>query len=313
MFTHVILIPTFSCNCRCPYCYEEHTAVNMTDEIVEAVKLFLNNQKKNGSKRLQLEFFGGEPTLKMNTVFNLSQYAKKLFSDPGDKFLGSMTTNGTLLDFDTFKQLNELGVRSFQITFDGPKHIHDKTRVFANGSGSYDIIWNNLELIRQSDLSFHIYLRIHTSPENMAEIKHFSQNELSSYRSDTRFKIHYHPIRALGGKNDRELKLFATYEDADNAVANIVSEKKEFERPNICYASRPTSVIILPNGDLSKCTVELEKSVVGKLLQDGTVQMDNNLFSAWCIGSLYPEEHIECPRKFLKTLKRKMEQGQVKE
>ena len=311
MFSHVIVIPTFSCNCRCPYCYEDHAAVDMKDEVVESVKLFLNNQKKNGSKRLQLEFFGGEPTLKLNMVFNLSEYAKNLFSDSDNRYKGSMTTNGTRLDFDIFKQLNELGVRSFQITFDGPKSLHDKTRVFANGSGSFDVIWNNLESIRQSNLSFNILLRIHVTPENIKDVEHFSSKELSIFRSDSRFNIIYHPIVPLGGKNDNLLRMYSNDEEANKDLTDLRARDTYEIKRDTCYASRPNSVIILPNGDLSKCTVELEKSVVGKLLPNGTVQMDNNLFSAWCIPSLYPDEHIVCPRDFLNKVRKVSEQGQI--
>ncbi|MBQ6617428.1 MAG: radical SAM protein [Thermoguttaceae bacterium] len=310
MFNHVIVIPTFSCNCRCPYCYEEHSAINMTDDVMESVKHFLDIQKQNGLKKLQLEFFGGEPTLKLETVFSLSQYAKDLFSNTGDKYLGSMTTNGTLLDYETFKQLNELGVCSFQITFDGPKHIHDKTRVFANNSGSYDVIWNNLESIRQSDLSFRIVLRIHVTPKNIKDVEQFSKNDLSQFRSDSRFRIIYKEIVALGGKNDHLLSMYNSRSDADKALEKL-REQDKFESSDKCYAGLPTSVVILPNGDLSKCTVELDKGVVGKLLPDGTVQMDNNLFSAWCIGTLYPDQHIGCPRDFLNQVRKVSEQGQI--
>ncbi len=310
MFTQVIVIPTFACNCRCPYCYEEHVAIDMTDNVVESIKLLLAIQKKNGSKRLSLDFFGGEPTLKLKTVFSLSNYAKKLFSDPKDNYIGSMSTNGTRLDLATFKQLNASGVSSFQITFDGPKPIHDKTRVFANGCGSYDVIWNNLESIRQSDLSFRIILRIHVTPENIKDVEQFSNNELAQFRSDPRFKIFYKNIVPLGGKNDHLLSMYSTNDEAEKALEKLKARDK-FEGSDTCYAGLPTSVVILPNGDLSKCTVELDKGVVGKLLPDGTVQMDNNLFSAWCIGSLYPDEHIVCPRDFLNKVRKVSERGQI--
>ena len=312
MFSHIIVIPTFSCNCRCPYCYEDHKAIDMSEDVVESIKKFLNIQKLNGLKRLQLDFFGGEPLLKLKTILDLSKYAKELFSDPENKFSSSMSTNGTRLDLDTFKQFNEVGVRSFQITFDGPKTIHDKKRIFVNGSGTYDVIWNNLESIHQTDLSFRIILRIHVTPENYKDIEQFSQNELSQFRSDSRFKIFYKEIVALGGKNDKMLSMYSNDSEAAKALEPLRA-KDPYGSSSSCYAGSPSSIIILPNGDLSKCTVDLDKSIVGKLLPDGSVQMDNKLFSAWCIGALYPDEHIKCPRQFLNNIKRKMkEEGLLK-
>lgn len=294
MFTHIIVLPTYSCNCRCPYCYEDHASINMSAEVIESIKRFLDIQKQKGVSSLQLDFFGGEPTLQLNTVYNLSQYANKVFSDPDDEVIGGMTTNGVRLDFSTFKKLNEVGVRSFQITIDGPQNYHDKARVLVDGTGTYNVIMNNLETIRQSDLSFHIIIRIHVTPENISAIEQFSKNELSLFLSDPqhRFTVIYPPVVPLGGKHDKEFIMYANRNEAQNAL-EYLNGGKNSPKVQACFASRPDSIIILPDGKLSKCSVELNKSVVGQLFPDGTVQIDENLFNVWCRESPCPRDDIK--------------------
>ena len=295
MFNHIIVLPTYACNCRCPYCYEDHSAVNMPDEVYESIKRLLVIQKNNGLSKLHLEFFGGEPLLCLEKVMDLSAYANELIQD---NYNGCMTTNGTLLNYDVFQKLNDAGVRGFQITLDGPKLLHDQRRVLANGKGSFDAIWKNLMAAKNSDLSFQITIRVHVTPETFDLIDQFSKTELSIFQSDKRFDFHYHPIVPLGGPHDSELNMYATREDAEKAL-DMLPLKESSKYPKTCYASSPSSIVILPNGDLAKCTVSLSKGVVGKLLPDGKVKMDNRKLSAWSIASLRPEENIVCPRNYL--------------
>lgn len=298
MFNHLIVLPTYACNCRCPYCYEDHTAVNMPDEVHESIKRLLDIQKNNGLSNLQIEFFGGEPLLCLEKVMDLSRYAKELMSQ---NFYGSMTTNGTLLTFDVFQKLNEVGVRGFQITFDGSKFLHNQKRILADGSGTFDTIWKNLLVAKQSDLSFNITLRVHVTPENYEDIQDFSQNELSFFLSDSRFNLNYHPVVPLGGPNDSVLNMYASRDEAEKAI-ELLPVKATFNPPKTCYASSPNSIVILPNGDIAKCTVSLAKGVVGKLFPDGKVKMDNRKLSAWTIATLRPEENIVCPRRYIMSI-----------
>ncbi|MNC98452.1 hypothetical protein D3C83_164060 [compost metagenome] len=60
-----------------------------------------------------------------------------------------MTSNGYFLSRDVFERLRELGIASYQISFDGPKAWHDRKRVLAGGKGTYDRIWQNLTALRE--------------------------------------------------------------------------------------------------------------------------------------------------------------------
>lgn len=310
MFHHFIILPTMGCNCRCPYCYEDHEAVNMSDGVYESIKRFLiiqknkelSNRQENASHSIpwyRIEYFGGEPLLCLDKVLELSAFAKDLFSDA---FIGSMTTNATRLNSEAFEKINAVGIRTFHITLDGPKALHDTRRVFADGSGTFDVIWKNLMYMHQSDLPFEVHLRLHITPESLEIVKDFSHNELSALLVDDRFNFYYHPLSPLGGKHDDEFNMYSREEGDD--ILEQLDNQTTYKIPGMCYAADPHSIVILPNGDLCKCTVTLGQSVVGKLLPNGTVDIDNELFSTWCIPYLYPEKRIKCPKNDVPELKK---------
>lgn len=304
MFSHVYIIPGMDCPARCVYCYEKKTESRMSSEVQESIKRFLNIQfnncvKKNIPPSQLIEFYGGEPLLYLDKVLDISSYVHNLYSAfPNSYYKGAITTNAILLTFDTFKKLIEVGITDFQITLDGPKHVHDQRRILANGKGTFDIIWQRLLAAKQSNLSFNIVIRLHVTPDNFNDIKEFTQNELSIFREDSRFSIQYKELVALGGKNDNKLNLF-TSEEAEIALAPLRA-RETLKLPRTCYASNPSSICILPSGNLCKCTVELENGVVGKLNSDGTVSINQSLFNAWTALWTHPEEEYMCPRKLIK-------------
>ena len=68
----VKIMPTYDCNFRCPYCYEQHRLKNgqawlertMSDEMINAVFSALANYKAHGYSIGEFTFYGGEPFLK---------------------------------------------------------------------------------------------------------------------------------------------------------------------------------------------------------------------------------------------------------
>jgi len=89
----------------------------------------------SGSKRPVIGFFGGEPMANWELVEQIVPFVQGYFS-PGPVGF-SMTTNGVLIKPKHAEFMTEKGF-SFIVSVDGPKHLHDKYRVYGNGSGSFD-------------------------------------------------------------------------------------------------------------------------------------------------------------------------------
>jgi uncharacterized protein len=146
--------PTLNCNFSCWYCYEAHPKKRMSKNVINAtikyIEHLVNNLKINN---LNLDWFGGEPLLcYKTTMYPLANEAKKVCDQNHVSFQSGMTTNGYLIRPEMIPFFKKVNMNSFQITLDGEKDQHDKTRCCKNGKPSYDKIVQNIILLA-SELS----------------------------------------------------------------------------------------------------------------------------------------------------------------
>jgi uncharacterized protein len=143
----LVLNLTNQCNLSCQYCYEfgadkvatpEGKPKFMDFETAKASVDFLLRQSA-GRRSIHVTFFGGETLMNFPLLKQVVTYANQVAAGDGRHVDFSLTTNATLLTpaIIEFLSANRIGVT---VSMDGPKEMHDKLRVFANGRGSYDII-----------------------------------------------------------------------------------------------------------------------------------------------------------------------------
>ncbi|WP_353175088.1 radical SAM protein [Delftia acidovorans] len=301
----ITLLPTEQCNFRCTYCYEDFSIGKMNRETINSIKNLLVHRVKT-IKRLNLQWFGGEPLAAKSIMYEISAFAKTLCAEHGVFFSGATTTNGYLLDIDTATRLHDLDQRGYQISLDGFASVHDSTRRLASGDGTFDRIINNLRTIRDSKLPISVLLRIHLSIDNQQSLKQLAKMLRSEFLHDKRFSIFLKPIENLGGPNSSQIKAI----DKDNRknriqeieeilYNNVVSTNiHSVENLQICYASKPNSLVIRADGRVQKCTVLLsdDRNTVGNLTPDGRIHLNNSLMVNWMRGYLTGDRDIlRCP------------------
>lgn len=145
---------TDECNLCCTYCYQIHKGKRkMNFEIAKKLidMLLTGDERLSGyvdiqtSPGLIIEFIGGEPFLCVDLIDRICDYfydrAIALMHPWATMFCISICSNGVLyFDEKVQKFLNKWRNHlSFSITIDGNKTLHDSCRVFADGSGSYDL------------------------------------------------------------------------------------------------------------------------------------------------------------------------------
>lgn len=147
---HITLQVTQACNLCCSYCpyadmgstvQRHHTAKKMSWDTAKSAIDFLLDHSSN-SKEIAISFYGGEPTIEFDIVEKAVLYAEELFI--GKKLSFALTTNATLLTDHIMKFMAKHKM-NILVSMDGPKSIHDKSRRFASGKGSFDIAYNNLK------------------------------------------------------------------------------------------------------------------------------------------------------------------------
>ena len=151
---HYHLVLTTKCNSKCRYCYgksmkEENDLCEKfcfdfssdSREIdVDKLKKFIEKDKE-----AVIEFYGGEPLLKINKI-------KEIINKIDVPF--RMQTNGKLLDKIPIEYLKKIG--KILVSIDGNKEKTDCNR----GKGSYDKVISNIKKIRKDGYKGEIAARM---------------------------------------------------------------------------------------------------------------------------------------------------------
>ncbi|MDR0292729.1 MAG: thioether cross-link-forming SCIFF peptide maturase [Oscillospiraceae bacterium] len=127
------------CNLRCAYCFAKTGDFGtgkrgvMPPGIAEKAVDYLL-EKCGGRTNLEIDFFGGEPLMALETVRHTVEYAKEIAPDKNFRF--TLTTNGVLLDDETIEYLNS-EMDNLVLSLDGRADVNDALRRFPDGEGSY--------------------------------------------------------------------------------------------------------------------------------------------------------------------------------
>lgn len=303
---HLIMFPTEQCNFRCVYCYEDFEIGKMSNSLVASIKSLIAH-KIPKLKRFDLSWFGGEPLLAKDLIFELADFSQKLAKKYDCKITGDMTTNGLLLDVKTLTRLINLQQQHFQISIDGDKGGHDKTRITRTGRGSFDKIWGRSIDAAATSLDFKITLRVHITDINQQSVLNFCKLYDQTLASDTRFKLFFKMIENLGGDSKIANHLIGKQSAKDlvnSLTKRYVGDCKTLNKGGhgICYASKPNSLAIRADGNLNKCTVALndDRNSIGKINPDGTLTIVNRKYSSWIKGfTTLDSWQMGCPLSYM--------------
>ncbi len=150
------------CNLACKYCFAEEGEYHGRRALMsfEVGKKALDLLVKNSGHRrnLEVDFFGGEPTLNWDVVKQLVEYGRSIEDQYNKKFRFTFTTNGMLLDDEILEFANkEMG--NLVLSIDGRKEVNDRMRPLRGGQGSYDTIVPKFQKAAESRNQMNYYVR----------------------------------------------------------------------------------------------------------------------------------------------------------
>ena len=153
------------CNLACKYCFADegeygdagHKGLMSFEVGKKALDFLIAN---SGSRRnLEVDFFGGEPTLNFDVVKRLVEYGRSREEKAGKKFRFTLTTNGVRLDDDICDFANA-EMSNVVLSLDGRKEVNDRMRPFPGGNASaYDIIVPKFQKLAESRHQMDYYVR----------------------------------------------------------------------------------------------------------------------------------------------------------
>jgi uncharacterized protein len=266
---------THKCNLACTYCFARDLtrdqAISMPVSIAKKALEFL--AKESGDiNRLQVDFFGGEPLLAKETVFNAVEHARSIEKATQKKFLFTLTTNAVLLDEEIveFVKSNRM---SLILSLDGRELVNDlhrrgrrdacAPRGGASGGGSFESVIKNIRMAKSCLRSDDYYIRGTFTSENLDIL-----DTLRFYDEEGFGNVSLEPVSARDSasysiKTEHLERLMKSYQDA---AAWMLGKKMKFFHFNLetenplCLTRRITGcgagveyLAVDPLGDLYPC------------------------------------------------------------
>ena len=109
------------------------------------VEEFLSRFERIGS----IQFFGGEPFLNYRVIKILCAYVSEMCAERGtEPPLFTVITNGTVLNDAILDMVNEFRM-CVTVSLDGLEDFNDAQRIYADGSGSFTKIIENVKVLKE--------------------------------------------------------------------------------------------------------------------------------------------------------------------
>jgi uncharacterized protein len=156
---------TLACNFACHYCYEQSKQGFISAETVEGI-VELVTQAAKARKEIQITWYGGEPLLAKNIIFELSSRIIDICNQNAAGYSAFIVTNGYLLTEETINKLKAAKVTGAQVTIDGPPEIHNRRRrLKGSDAGTFDVILNNVKRLKENKIN--VTIRVNIDKENI--------------------------------------------------------------------------------------------------------------------------------------------------
>lgn len=272
----IILLGSYNCNLACGYCFQrKHRPANsgtiMPLQLVDDIFEKHLSSLLPGIVRHSLSIYGGEPFLPANeTVMRrVLEHTKRRPDMPV-----VATTNGTTVDVmpDIFGP-GPGKVNKVQISLDGGRQTHDRSRISDNGLPTFDKILSNIRLLldRNTEIEIRINVdtdKIETLPGLLDELK--SRN----IAGNPQVHIYAYPLHegisgaesahfmGLGDvtrkihKMGLEMECPSTFKTMDVRRLFKLARGIGLTRTACCMQTFQQYLVIDPFGDLYACTEE---------------------------------------------------------
>lgn len=295
------LVLTEDCNCNCVYCFQKI----LKNKENEGTFFELKKLEKILKDISQIQFFGGEATLKDDIIMKLDSYIKDLIklnylSEP-IKYIISSNLVEFSDEFKIFLKQNYKNIK-FITSVDGPKKIHDYNRKYNNQS-SFDQIYLNNNFLMENNIELSlivgVYNQIHlnnscTLLETIEDISSnfpnakFIQlvNEILVPSLKIPFKEFFDMkintleiIFNMIKKKDISIKKYAPY--LNKILIDLISDNTSKVLNNKMCRSQGNKITIFPNGNIYTCPDEyylnrLPKNILSISNETNEYFLENN-------------------------------------
>ncbi len=288
--TGYTILPTTYCNARCFYCYEcNFKHVHMTEERAHDVVEYIISHSHG--KKVSLQWFGGEPLVGMKII---SLICREL-TDKGVEFTSSMISNGALFDEQVIEEAGKLWkLKSVQITIDGTEDVYNQVKDYINMKGSpYQRVLGNIRAL--SEAGIRVSIRINLGFHNVDDTENLIKELSERFADCENVSMYVHELFENEGTEPTSYteEQFNYLTDMVGRFNAYAAERGKYIRtaslPSLalghCMADNDGSVIIHPEGELTKCEHFESTDNFGTIYSD---DWDKDYLRGW-------REHAQLP------------------
>ena len=249
------IVLTYDCNFNCSYCFESSIDNDkkelLTEDMVDRIEALFPDIES-------ILLYGGEPLLEKNE--DIIKYI--IEKHPNKEY--RIITNGYNIDkyIDILKQIK---IKWLQVTLDGNKEIHDKSRFLKDdGMGTFDKLMSNIGLAIKNKIRIKIRMNINKS--NYRECMELRETLKERYPDNKLLIFELQPIFQLNDdiKNFLEPILYSVDEYSDNTINNTlinfqksIVDGQAIDLKYYSCSAETSARLIDSRGDIYSCLVSV--------------------------------------------------------
>lgn len=299
IYSGFTIMTTLECNARCFYCFQkERIHPRMTKKTAEDIANFIITHTKE-DKKISLAWFGGEPLYNYEVIDIIANILKKAERE----FTSTIITNGYLFADNLIEKAIDLwNLKRAQITLDGTEKIYNTTKnyIYSDDNSPFATVINNIEKLLEKNIS--VTVRLNLGLHNVDDLYTLVDYLVEKFSKYKKFSIYAHRLYNYDdfgnqiydeNKTKRMIDAFMKFTEylVKKGVYNpgILKSEHGFYH---CMADNDKSLVVTPEGNLTKCEHYFESEIIGNIYSDN---LDYNLISDWKKKVLPIELCNECP------------------
>ena len=271
------VLPTFACNARCVYCYEEGMKPKaMTRETaLQTVDYILRTRNCDN---VTMNWFGGEPILGEDIIDLILGKLR----EAGINYVSTMISNGSLITPEIVaKMRNDWNLKSIQISMDGARDDYYARKRYVSGDEHYEKVMRSVSDLSEAGIK--VVIRCNVDGDNWQRIRLFINDAGDLIRHKDNVSLYFCPLFSVRS-SDKDVEIWREIiaagpmiEEAGFHRCGYMGFLKGFRR-NYCIADG-NSVVIAPDGSLFACEHCLPESRYGDVAEGPADEEALNAFS----------------------------------
>ena len=284
------ILPTFGCNARCIYCYEEGMKqVTMTPEIIEqTIRYIIDTHIGNTVK---LSWFGGEPLLGVRIIDRICEGMREAELE----YKSSMISNGSLITTEIIEKMaGDWHLDHIQISMDGAEADYKYRKHYRSYEDYYHQVMDAVS--RMSEAGIAVNIRCNVDEGNWEHIPAFLDDLKAGIAHKEKVGLYCCPLNDVRmGEGDLPMwrkisEIRPLIEAAGFKTTPFLGLGLNF-RVNHCMADG-AGVVITPDGSLYPCEHCPAESRYGDIWNGVT---DETAKRAFCQVDQTREKCRKCP------------------